>query len=207
VSSGGTELVYAGGKTVSTIVSTGGVEYLAGSGSATTVAAGGYEFVAAGGSATGLAIDSGGFVYVAAGGSVSGVTISGGTLDLASGGLFSGATITFSGGGELLLNDSVQFGGLVAGFSGTDTIDLVDIPYVASGASHTTLSWTQLTSGANASGTLAVSEGGHAANITLIGQYAQGNFSIGAGNFGGTLVTDPPVTDVSSALVAPPAHH
>jgi autotransporter passenger strand-loop-strand repeat protein len=135
--------------------------------------AGGHEFVASGGSADGTVIDSGGFAYVASGGSINGATISGGTLDLACGAsVVSGAlTVTFSGGGELILNDAVQFGGLVAGFSGTDRINLVDIPYVASGGwgSPTTLSWTQLTSGANASGTLTVAEGGSSANITLLG--------------------------------------
>ena len=166
-----------------------------------------------GGSASGTVIDSGGFVYVASGGSISGVTISGGTLDLASGAsVVSGAlTLTFSSGGELVLNDAVQFGGFVAGFSGTDSIDLVDIAYVASGGSGspTTVSWTQLvSSGANASGTLTVSGGGSSANITLLGQYVTANFGIQSNGVGGTLVTDPPVapTDANPVTLVNPHH-
>ena len=182
VSNGGTELVLGGGSTVSAAIFSGGVESVEGTASATTVSNGGYEFVAAGGSADGTIIDSGGFVYVASGGSISGVTISDGTLDLTSGAVVtSGAlAVTFSSGGELILNDAVHFGGLVAGFSGTDSMDLVNIPYVTSGGSgsQTTVSWMQPTSSANASGTLTVSEGGSTANITLLGQYVAGNFSI-----------------------------
>jgi hypothetical protein len=165
-----------------------------------------------GGSASGTVIDSGGFVYVASGGSISGVTINGGTLDLASGAsVVSGAlTLTFSSGGELVLNDAVQFGGFVAGFSGTDSIDLVDIAYVASGGSGspTTVSWTQLVSGTNGSGTLTVSGGGSSANITLLGQYVTANFGIQSNGVGGTLVTDPPVAQPgASALTLVNPHH
>ena len=121
-------------------------------------------------------------------------------MQVVSGGTVSG-TVTFSGGGELVLQDSVQFGGLVAGFGVPDSLDLLDIPYVASGASATTSGWVQLTSGANASGTLTVSEGGHVANITLLGQYVTSNFVISSGGATGTMVTDPPLMPTDSATV------
>ena len=71
--------------------------------------------------------------------------------------------------------------------------------------SATTLSWTQVTSGASASGTLTVSGGGNVANITLLGQYMTGQFTSGGDGFGGTLVGDPPVVaQTSNTLV--PAH-
>ena len=207
------ELVLGGGTAVGATIFSGGVDLVEGTASATIVSNGGYEFVAAGGIADGTVIDSGGFVYVASGGSISGATISGGTLDLASGAVVtSGAlTVTFSSGGELILNDAVHFGGFVAGFSGTiDSMDLVDIPYVASGGSATTVNWTQLTSGGNGSGTLTVAEGGHIANITLLGQYVAGagNFSLQNDGGGGTLVIDPPVAQPgATALTLVNPHH
>jgi hypothetical protein len=74
-----------------------------------------------------------------------------------------------SGGGTLRLDDSHNFHGTVADFGSpkqTEFLDFVDIPLVSG---QTTLSYT---SGniANTSGTLMVSEGGHIANITLLGQ-------------------------------------
>src|SRR5207249_1198759 len=99
----------------------------------------------------------------------------------------------------LLLDDSVHFGGLVAGFGLPDRLDLADIPFVGSGASATTMSWTQLISGSTGSGTLTVAEGGHTANITLLGNYVAGNFHIQTDNMGGTLVTDPPVSATTDA--------
>ncbi len=86
-------------------------------------------------------------------------------------------------------------------------MDLQDITYVASGGSGaTTVSWTQLVSGSSGSGTLTVSGGGHVANITLLGQYATGNFSISSDGNGGTLVTDPPITPTDSATVLVKPH-
>jgi hypothetical protein len=89
-----------------------------------------------------------------------------------------GATpITFADAGELILDASASFSGTVAGFGSAslnDTIDFADMPYVSSGAGATTLAWTQLTSGGNASGTLSATGGGQSANIALLGQYAAG---------------------------------
>jgi hypothetical protein len=80
-----------------------------------------------------------------------------------------------------------------------DHLDLANIAYISG---TTTLSWTQLTSGANASGTLTVTDGTPqtTANITLLGQYVVGQFHTGLGNDGqgGTLVTDPPLAAASA---------
>jgi hypothetical protein len=117
-----------------------------------------------------------------------------------SGGSTGSGAVTFavSGGGTLRLDDSVHFGGLVAGFGKPDLLDLSDIAFT-SGA--TMLSWNQLTSGASASGTLTVSGSGNVANITLLGQYVVGQFTSASDGHGGTLVGDPPV--VTQADPAP----
>jgi hypothetical protein len=70
-------------------------------------------------------------------------------------------------------------------------IDLRGLAYT-SGA--TNLSWTRLTSGANASGTLTVSSGAAVESLTLLGQYTAANFGATSDAFGGTLITDPPVS-------------
>jgi hypothetical protein len=72
----------------------------------------------------------------------------------------------------------------VAGFDQGDVIDLRDIAFT----SATTLSWTQLTSDATASGTLTVSGGGSVANIDLLGQYVVGQFTSASDGHGGTAI-------------------
>ena len=99
----------------------------------------------------------------------------------------------------------MHFGGLVAGFNvPADKLDLANIAYISG---STTSSWTQLTSGANASGTLSISDGTSAttANITLLGQYVAANFSLTTDGHGGTLVTDPPVTQLPAVTMNDPA--
>jgi autotransporter passenger strand-loop-strand repeat protein len=206
VLSGGGEQLLLGGTAVGTIVANGGVDVEEGVASGTKVLPGGFDFVAAG-TAIGTIV-SGGVAFFASGATISGATISGGTLELASGVIIGSGAITFSSGGELELSDSHDFHGLVAGFKVPDSIDLADIPYVSSGAGATRMSWTQLTSGASASGTLTVSENGHTANITLLGQYVAGNFHIQTDGAGGTLVTDPPLvaTDATPVLLTNPRH-
>jgi hypothetical protein len=46
----------------------------------------------------------------------------------------------------------------------------------------------------NSVGTLTISDGTHAANILLLGQYMASQFHITNDGSGGTLVTDPPAT-------------
>ena len=64
-------------------------------------------------------------------GSRSGTILKGGTLEVASGGSTGSGAVTFSGGGTLMLDDSLQFGGLVAGFGVPDRIGLADFPFLA----------------------------------------------------------------------------
>src|SRR5262245_41278441 len=166
--------VESGGVASATTVSNS-VLFVSGTASGTQVNAGGTERVVSGGVDVGAQINSAGLEVVASGGTASSATISGGTLEVASGGSTGSGAVTFavSGGGILQLDDSTHFGGLVAGFAQSDLIDLRDIAFT----SATTLSWTQLTSGATASGTLTVSGGGSFANIDLLGQYAAGQFT------------------------------
>jgi hypothetical protein len=147
--------------------------------------------VLSGGIDSGAVVNSGGTEIIFSGGLGRSVVVSGGTLEVRSGGSTGSSAVTFAagGGGTLQLDDSVHFGGLVAGFGQPDLLDLRDIAF----NSGVTLSWTQLTSGANASGTLTVSGGGHVANIALLGQYLTANFHLATDNNGGTLVSDPPV--------------
>src|SRR6516164_1796758 len=87
--------------------------------------------------------------------------------------------------------------GTISGFHLGDEIDLRGLAY-SSGSS--TVSWTQRTSGANASGTLTIKEGAQTQSFTLIGTYTTSNFSATSDGHGGTLITDPPV--VSGGSVA-----
>jgi hypothetical protein len=137
---------------------------------------------------------------VLSGGVAKGVIISGGTLDIRSGGSTGAGAATFatSGGGVLLLESSLTFSGLVAGFAKPDKLDFRDIAFT-SGVTQAT--WTQ---SGTASGTLAVTSGSHTATITLLGQYVAGNFHVLSDNRGGTFVTDPPVSASQNvALVNP----
>ncbi len=181
------------------MVSGGGiVTNFGGSASGTIVS--GQDFLESGAVETSATVNRFGAEFIASGGTAIGVTASG-LINLASGGVLSG-TVTFGPFGQLQLADSQDFHNLVAGFSGINVqLDLQDITYVASGANATTINWTQLTSGASGSGTLTVSQGGHAANITLIGQYATGNFVISGDGGAGTLLIDPPLAADDSATV------
>ncbi len=90
----------------------------------------------------------------------------------------------------LQLDSGGHVSGTISGFHLGDKIDLKGLAY-NSGSS--TLSWTQKTSGTNASGTLTVREGTSSMSFTLVGSYTSGNFSVTSDGSGGTLVSDPPV--------------
>jgi autotransporter passenger strand-loop-strand repeat protein len=206
--SGSIDYVFAGGSAIDTdlngggqinygtatsVTITAGTQDVEGGGTANaTTLSGGFEDVLSTGVASGTILD-GGYEYVFSGGTASGTIISAGTFEIASGGSTGTGAVTFSGGGTLLLDDAVHFGGLVVGFNvPADRIDLLNIAYIPG---TTTSSWTQLTSGVNASGTLQISDGtsGTTADITLLGQYVAANFNVTGDGLGGTLVTDPPV--------------
>jgi len=135
-------------------------------------------------------VDSGGYDYVASGGTISGAAISGGEVELTSGTIVGGAAITFatSGGGTLRLDDSIHFGGLIAGFGQPDILDLSDIAFGAG----THVSFAE--AGGATSGTLTVTDGLHTANLTLLGQYVTAQFTSGGDGHGGTEIGDPPTT-------------
>jgi autotransporter passenger strand-loop-strand repeat protein len=200
LSSGALLAVENGGSASGTTVSSGGRAYVWSNGTAlgTTVSDGGRMYISAGGTASGILIGSGG--YAIAGGNVSGAIISGGTLEIAAGGA-TGSAVTFAsgGGGVLRLDNSVSFGGLVAGFGPSDFIDLRDIAF------GPTTSATYISGNAgNTSGTLLVSDGVHSAHIALLGQYVVGQFTSANDGGGGTKIGDPPVgseLDPSSATL------
>jgi autotransporter passenger strand-loop-strand repeat protein len=215
VSSGGYEIVsggytsdngvtvYGSGVTNGTIVSRGGYEIVSSGGvaSGTVVSRGGHELVGPGGVTSGTVVYRGGAEVVQNGGVANGTFIDGGRLEIQGGGSTSAVATRFAtSGGILQLDSSLTFGGLVAGFGKPDQLDLRDIAFI-SGTTHPT--WTQ----SGTTGTLAVTDGTHTADITLLGQYVAGNFHVRTDNHGGTIVTDPPVktaTDVQNvALVNP----
>jgi hypothetical protein len=68
--------------------------------------------------------------------------------------------------------------------------DAIDLQSLGFTSGVTTLSWTQLTSGANASGTLTVTSGAAVENLTLLGQYSLANFNATSDGQGGTLITE-----------------
>ena len=195
----------SGGVASGTVVSNGGFEIISSGGHAggAVVSSGGREIVSSGGVDSGAHVNSGGFEVVVSGGIASGATISGGTLEVSSGGSTGAGAVTFatSGGGILQLDSSLTFGGLVAGFGQPDLLDLRDVAFI-SGTTHAT--WTQ---NGTSSGTLAVTDGTHTANITLLGQYMTANFHVSNDSHGGTFVSDPPVlaqTDPGPTTIANP---
>ncbi|MEH2484474.1 beta strand repeat-containing protein [Bradyrhizobium sp. AZCC 2230] len=88
------------------------------------------------------------------------------------------------GGAALQLDHSAAFAGSITGFGGGDSIDLSDIAF--NGAA-TTLGYFGTDS--NSGGHLAVSDGNHAAALTLLGQYSAASFVLSADGHGGTLIT------------------
>jgi fibronectin-binding autotransporter adhesin len=192
----GSQMIRSAGAAVGTTVSNGGTEIVSSGGSTTgTLLRGGQETVLRGGNATGTVISSGGFELVSSGGTAVATHISGGLLEVASGGTAGG--VIFSSGGSLQLYSGAHLSGTISGFHLGETIDLRGLAF---SSSSSTLSWTQKTSGANASGTLTVKEGTTSTTLTLIGSYTVSNFSATSDGHGGTLVTDPPVVSGKSSV-------
>jgi autotransporter passenger strand-loop-strand repeat protein len=212
VSGGGTQVVY--GAAAATTVASGGVEVVYGSAAGTTVRSGGTQYdvgTASGttlsggtevvdGTASGTTVLNGGHEIVSSGGFTATTAISGGTLEVASGG--SAGEILFGDSGTLQLDALMAFDGTISGFH--TPADAIDLRGLAFTSGTTDLSWTQLTSGANGSGTLTVTSGAAFQTLTLLGQYSTANFSATSDGFGGTLITDPPAPSsaTQTALVA-----
>src|SRR5260370_38743481 len=91
--------------------------------------------------------------------------ISGGTMEVASGGSTGVSPGTFSSGGELKLDASVSFSGTIPGFHPGDFFDPADIAL----GSGTTFGFSAAPT--NTNGTLSGNGGTHTAHITLLGQY------------------------------------
>jgi hypothetical protein len=95
--------------------------------------------------------------------------------------------------GNLVLDDSVDYTGVISGFSGdgtvanSDAIDLKDVNF----AQLTQETFTENSAGTG--GTLTVSDGTHTANIDLVGNFNIANFKFLSDPTGGTMVIDPPV--------------
>ncbi|WP_441229190.1 T1SS-143 repeat domain-containing protein [Tardiphaga sp. 215_C5_N2_1] len=73
--------------------------------------------------------------------------------------------------GTLVLDHSADFGGLVSGFDGNDTIDLADIL-----GSTASVNYTENAQGTG--GVLTVTDGAHTANIAFAGQYSTADFHL-----------------------------
>jgi hypothetical protein len=103
-----------------------------------------------------------------------------GTLDFEAS---STANVVFDPGaaGKLKLGDSFHFNGTISGFTGSDTIDLANL-----GSATASISYHE--NAAVTGGTLAVSDGAHTVELSLLGQYTANNFSIVPDQVKGTVV-------------------
>ena len=104
-----------------------------------------------------------------------------GTVDF---GAASSANVVFGSGsaGLLKLEDSFHFNGTISGLKAAATIDLTDVnSATASIAYHENIQGT--------GGVLTVSDGTHAAQLSLLGHYSADNFQIVPDHVHGTLIT------------------
>jgi hypothetical protein len=94
-------------------------------------------------------------------------------------------SVAFTGSsGKLLLEESATFAGAVSGFGAKNGIDLSQVAFGA----NTTLGYAENAS--QTGGTLTVTDGTHAANIALLGNYMTSTLVTGADGHGGTLITE-----------------
>ena len=97
----------------------------------------------------------------------------------------SGSKLTFAGpSGALLLDDASTFAGTVAGFGAQDQIDLVRFAF----GDHPTLGYSEHSN--QSGGTLTVTDGGHVANIMLLGNFTAASFLLATNGHGGTVITE-----------------
>jgi fibronectin-binding autotransporter adhesin len=125
------------------------------------------------------------------------------TLDIAGA---SNATVSFANGngttGELVLENSKAFTGLIAGFAGDGTIsssDLIDLTDV--NIAGVAMNKTGYTENGNGTGTLTLyNANGHALDqITFDGSYQLANFTVENDGSGHTLIVDPPASSGANA--------
>jgi autotransporter passenger strand-loop-strand repeat protein len=214
INAGGVQYISAGCNASGT--NDGGVEYALAGGTAirTTIESGGALYVSSNGGADGTTIDSGGAMYVSSGGAVGGfigngqfnvtTTINGGFVELQSGAVTSGDTVSFTNaGGTLQLDASQSFQGLIAGFASPPHVfEGIDFEDISSGK-HDKVSFKEAAN--KTSGTLTVTDGTHTATLTLLGVYSTGMFSLASDGHGGVMITDPPLQAGNPQLVTPHA--
>jgi len=95
--------------------------------------------------------------------------------------------VAFTGtSGTLQLAKSQSYTGAVSGFSGSDTLDLADISFIA-GKTKATFA----PNGSHTAGVLTVTDGTHAAHISLSGSFTGSTFTVASDGHGGTKVVDP----------------
>jgi hypothetical protein len=100
------------------------------------------------------------------------------------------ANVTFAprDTGILWLDASSQFKGVVAGLAPGNSLDLADIAF------GTGTSLVYSSTGDKTAGSLSANDGSHNANIALLGQYMASSFVMASDGHGGTLITDPPMS-------------
>jgi len=189
VSSGGQIVVSSSGLASGTVVGSGGALVISSGGAAiaTTVLSGGAETVKAGGVASGETVTSGGTLTIASGGAVAGgVMIVGGKVVI-SGAMSADQTATFVGSGGVLVLDSISnFSAAIAGL--TVPSQLIDLGGFTFSLGET-VSWTEADD--NTSGSLTITDGALAAQLTLDGSYVTSNFVLSDDGSGGTYIADP----------------
>ncbi len=108
--------------------------------------------------------------------------------------------VTFAGStGTLQLDNPSSFTGTVAGLTGQDTIDLTYI--------NPTTVKTPTYVGNSSGGTLTVTDGTHAANIALLGNYLASTFVASSDGHGGTAIVDPALTSSNQQMILTPPQH
>ncbi|MGY3550672.1 VCBS domain-containing protein [Bradyrhizobium sp. USDA 4469] len=108
-----------------------------------------------------------------------------GTIEFGAGST-AGVAFDTTAAGHLILDDAFHFSGTVSGLTGNDDIDIRGIGFGAG----TTVSFIENQAGTG--GTLTVSDGAHAANIVLLGQYDPTGFTEKADTTNGTLISYDP---------------
>jgi len=187
VDAGGTLEILSGGTADPTTVDAGGSETIDSNASDTGALVYGTQYVY--GSATDSTAFAGGRVVVENGGSISGAVISGGTVEVVSGGN-AGSSITFATDSGTLQIDGPNTPGVllagttISGFVPGDTIDLTGIDYSTPNSVFV-----------NGSDQLQITEGGNTYEIQLTGDFTGDTFHLAPDNGGaglGTEITETP---------------
>ena len=202
VNSGGFQYNY--GDAVGTIVNSAGsaLTYSGGTTTSAQINAGGTYHVIAGGIADDLTVTGTGQAFVWSGGSLQDATISGGFLEVLSGGVASGSTITFAtAGGTVKFDDSVSLSGTVSVSGLTPSAGALIFGDIGYTAGVTSATWNQSTS---SGGVLTITSGSLQASINLFGNYVAGNFKLATDGAHGTLITDPVANADPFSLLANP---